>query len=346
MESELGAQGDIAGEGHGLDLGGLGRGDVPRPDHRREDEGSQLVGGFRVGDDVAARWRPDQPGQVGGLLQVEGADVLAVPGAGRGLDAVGAAPEVDGVDVALEDLPLVELALELDGDDRLPELAPQGGVGADVDVLDVLLGDRRPALGGALGPDVGPGGPGDADGIDAAVLEELAVLGGDDGVLDDGRHLVDAYREPVLLAVEGGQLGAGGVVDDRRLGLRGLGRQRDLGEDPDGAGQGGEHDQAEEEPHPPVAPEPARLLRRPPGGCGGPAVRPVRPRARRPGVARPARGSGSDRSRRGGGRLENRAAGWAHDRGRLQEAAGASHHTPGGTTPAPAPTSATGGCPR
>src|SRR5207248_9288662 len=41
------------------------------------------------------------------------------------------------------------------------------------------------------------------------------------------------------------------------LGLRGLGRQGDLGEDPRHAGQAGEAEDAEEEPHAPVPPEPA-----------------------------------------------------------------------------------------
>ena len=201
-----------------------------------------------------------RPDQVGRLLESELADVLVEPGAGRGLDAVGAPSEVDGVEVALEDLALVELALELDGDDRLPQLAPQGGVAAHVDLLDVLLGDRGPALGGALVADVGPRGPGDAEGVDAAVLEELAVLGRDDRVLDDGGHLVELDREAVLLAVEGGQLVAGGVVDDRRLGQGGLGREGDLGEHPRRPGQGGDDDDAEQEPHPPVAPQEAGLL--------------------------------------------------------------------------------------
>ncbi len=47
---------------------------------------------------------PDQAGQVGGVGQVELTDVLAEVGLGRSAHAVGAPAEVDGVEVALEDL--------------------------------------------------------------------------------------------------------------------------------------------------------------------------------------------------------------------------------------------------
>ena len=48
--------------------------------------------------------------------------------------------------------------------------------------------------------------PGDADGVDAAVLEEVAVLGGEHGVDEHLGHLVERDVDPVLLAE---QLGGG-----------------------------------------------------------------------------------------------------------------------------------------
>ena len=67
-------------------------------------------------------------------------------GAHRGADTIGAATEVHGVEVALEYLLLREVLLELDREHRLLDLAGEGALAREVDVLDVLLRDRRPAL--------------------------------------------------------------------------------------------------------------------------------------------------------------------------------------------------------
>ena len=80
-------------------------------EHRRapEDGGGPTALGVGVGRGRAGVGRPgraDQAGQVGRLGQRQRADVLVEVGLRRGLDAVGAAPEVDGVQVAVEDLGL------------------------------------------------------------------------------------------------------------------------------------------------------------------------------------------------------------------------------------------------
>ncbi len=136
----------------------------------------------------------------------------------RRLDAVGAAAEVDGVEVALEDLALGQLLLQLQGDERLLDLALERALGGQVVDLHVLLCDRRRALRrAALG--VGEGGPQDALGIDAAVGPEGAVLGGDDRVTHMLGHLLERDRLAVLLH-EPAQTGlAVLVVDVRGLGL-------------------------------------------------------------------------------------------------------------------------------
>src|SRR3546814_18241691 len=80
--------------------------------------------------------------------------------------AVGATTEVDGVQVALEDLVLLELALELHREDGLLHLAGDAPLGGQVRVLDVLLGDRRTALADAAAPAVVVERPLDAAGLD------------------------------------------------------------------------------------------------------------------------------------------------------------------------------------
>ena len=61
-------------------------------------------------------------------------------------------------------------------DEDLAGLARQRAVGREEVVLDVLLGDRRPALGGLAALDRDEDGPGDAGRRDAVVLVEVLVL--------------------------------------------------------------------------------------------------------------------------------------------------------------------------
>ena len=129
-------------------------------------------------------------------------DVVAEPGPRRGLHAVGAAAEVHGVEVAGEDLLLGDLLLELDRHHRFLDLAGGGLLGREVRLLHVLLGDGGAALADALAPDVAVRGPGDAHGVDAAVLEEVPVLGGQHGVAQHRRDLVVGDQDAVLGAVE------------------------------------------------------------------------------------------------------------------------------------------------
>ena len=100
----------------------------------------------------------------------------------RGFDAVGAAAEVDRVEVSLEDLVLGQLVLDLDGEERLLDLAGVGPLLRQVEDLDVLLGDRRGALLDGVGREVVPRGADDALEVEPAVGVEGPVLGSDDGV--------------------------------------------------------------------------------------------------------------------------------------------------------------------
>src|SRR5262249_22473237 len=67
--------------------------------------------------------------------------------AARGeLDAPGAAAEIDGIEIELENLRLAERLLDPRGHDHLADLALVGEVFAHQQVLDDLLGDGRAAL--------------------------------------------------------------------------------------------------------------------------------------------------------------------------------------------------------
>ena len=109
------------------------------------------------------------------------------------LDAVGAAPEVDGVEVVPYHFVLGLRAVDLDGQHRFLEFADVGGGLPHEIALHVLLGEGGPALAGPAAQVV-PQGAQDALEVHARVRVESPVLRGHDGL----RHVV----------------GQGGGVDD------------------------------------------------------------------------------------------------------------------------------------
>ena len=120
-------------------------------------------------------------------------------GARRTLDAVGAVPEVDRVQVRGEDLVLRPALLELPRERGFLQLAADRPLAGDVGVLHELLRDRGAALHRALVRDVGPESAPHAAHVEAAVLVEPAVLRRDDRLLHEeadpvGRHEHAALR--------------------------------------------------------------------------------------------------------------------------------------------------------
>ena len=142
----------------------------------------------RVGPGVQPLGGTDLAGQGGGLGGGELLRLHAEEGAGRGRDAVGTLPEVHLVEVALEELVLGVVALELGRVQHLPQLAEEGVPRACVVELGQLLGNRAPAL-HTVALDVTDDGPDQGGGVDGAVAVEVGVLGGEDGVRDVRRQL-------------------------------------------------------------------------------------------------------------------------------------------------------------
>ena len=252
---------------------------------------------------VGARLLDDR-GDHGRLRHIQLGHLLAVVRLSRRLDPVGAVTEVDRVQVVGED-PLLGLLLgHLHGHEDLLDLAAQRLLGADAGVVlpDELLGDGRAALQRAVtAPDVLVGGPHDARGRDAALVEEVPVLGGehrvDEGLrllkLGVGQHLPVGGAEPAdegaVARVDHGLRVAGGR--HRRGGNRRLlidHDHRDGAEHDDGA------DRRQQHAHgllPRPVPPPAALDLDP-----GP-VQPAAPRsAEAPGASRSPRPAGSGRS--------------------------------------------------
>ncbi len=141
--------------------------------------------------------------------------------AGR-IDAIGAAAEIDLVEIELEDLLLRELPLERHGEDRLAQLAVERPVVVEEDVARQLLADGR----GTAHARTRSGQPLDdraarAHRIDAEMRIIAAILDRDHRIL---HHLRDLVRGQPL-AEAGAQLDdLGPVARAHDDGLRGLRR--------------------------------------------------------------------------------------------------------------------------
>ena len=118
------------------------------------------------------------------------------------------------------------MPLDLQGENGFLNLAVEAAVGAvEEKSAGKLHGQRAGALRGAAAGDVAPGGLEDAGEIDAPVLLEVLILGGDDGSSQNVGNLVVSQQDAALqsegadgLAVIGVELG----FDDGPVGLEGV----------------------------------------------------------------------------------------------------------------------------
>src|SRR5581483_7300791 len=163
--------------------------------------------------------RLDHPGEERGLRERELRGRLVEVVAGGRADAVDAVPEVDLVQVQLEDLVLGVPLLELDGQRGLLELALERlRVRADHGVLHELLRDRRAALHDLAGDQVGDDRPKHRGNVQGAVLVELVVLDRQDGLLRDRGDLLELDDLAVLIEIDPRQDRPVRRVDRRALG--------------------------------------------------------------------------------------------------------------------------------
>ena len=118
-------------------------------------------------------------------------------GAGGGLDPVRLLPEVDVVEVRVENAVLAPLLVELDGEACLGELPADRLLRGEVEVAHQLLLDRRRSLREPAARDVAFQRPHDPDVVDPVARVEAAVLGVDDrlphGRADPPQHDGLAY---------------------------------------------------------------------------------------------------------------------------------------------------------
>jgi hypothetical protein len=116
---------------------------------------------------------------------------------GRG-ESIGPLAQVDLVDVELEDLVLGEVRLDLEREEDLGELPGEGLLAREEEGARHLHRDRAGAFPAPL--QVRHGGPDHAREVDAPVLVEPVVLGGQDRRLHHPRHVLDLHDRPLFLA--------------------------------------------------------------------------------------------------------------------------------------------------
>ncbi|CAG6394832.1 hypothetical protein SCOCK_30065 [Actinacidiphila cocklensis] len=221
---------DLEAERGLLRGGRLRGGDVLELGHARQHRVAAVECRLLVADRVVAARRLHHAGQQRGLGQGEvlrGGAEVALRG---GLDAVGLLAEEGDVEVVLQDLLLAQFLLDLDrvlhfldlaADGLLGGLGDLGGVVArllDEDVLDVLLGQRRGALGAAVGGVVAERAQ-DALEVEGAVLVVARVLDVDYRLEDVRAHGRDR-DDGAVARVDGGDQAAVGVQDLGRLAER------------------------------------------------------------------------------------------------------------------------------
>ena len=174
--------------------------DVAELQHASENPVAPRARAGGVVERIQRRGRFRQAGDQRGLVQGELLDRAPVVDLRGGLDAVGAVAQEDLVEVELEDLLLVELALDLQREQDLVELAHEGLVAAEEVVARDLHRDRAAAgLDAARGRELPRRARQSAE-IDAVMAQETIVLGGEHRLDEHLRDLFETHRGTAHLA--------------------------------------------------------------------------------------------------------------------------------------------------
>ena len=155
-----------------------------------------------------------QRGEEGRLRHREFVDRLVEIDQRRRGDAVGAEAEIDFVEIEFEDLVLGIGALEPHRQQRFLDLAAERNFVGEEEVLRDLLGDGRGALRPASGAEilrVQQRRARHAGIVDAAMLVEILVLGGEERVDHQLRNRLDRQIQPAFLGIFGEQRAVRGM---------------------------------------------------------------------------------------------------------------------------------------
>ena len=140
----------------------------------------------------------EQPGEHGGFRQSDVARRLVEVEMRRAIDAERAAAHIGAVEIQFQDLVLGKARLQPDRKEGFLHLALDGALVVQEQVLGQLLGDRRAALADAAGLRVGDERSSGAGDVDAEMIVEAAVLGGERRLDQIVRKILQRNRIIVL----------------------------------------------------------------------------------------------------------------------------------------------------
>ncbi len=189
--------------------------DIALVGHALQHDIAALRGALEIHEGALALGRLKNTRDERGFAQRELLVRLVEIEARGGFDAVCAVPQVHLVAVDREDLFLRVPLFNLDGEDDLLDLPLQGFLLRQPElffqIARELLRQRAGALRAAPLEDVGGGRGEDAPDVDADVPIELGVLGGDDGLPEQGVDVVVADDDPALRGELADDLAVGGI---------------------------------------------------------------------------------------------------------------------------------------
>ena len=165
---------------HLLGKGGVLGADQVLFDHHIQHQGATFAGAIRMAARIVQRRPLDHAHQQGDLVQVQ---ILQRPakvelaGQTKAVDRPAAIlTKINGVAIRFENVILAIARVNQDRHQNLVDLALEGALIAQEQILDQLLGQGAAALHRAPGAQIGHHRPEDALGIDAGVLEKRTVL--------------------------------------------------------------------------------------------------------------------------------------------------------------------------
>ena len=179
---------------------GLGGGGVDEAelDHPAQHVFAPVGRTLRIADRIVFRRPLRHACQRGSLAQGEIVELLAEVGFRGGGDAIGALPEEDHVEIQREDFFLGEFALQPVRDERLLQLAAHGFFLGEERAARRLHRDRAAALRFSRG-DVDEQAAQDSLPVEAVMVEEAVVFGGDERLAHLQRNLFEPDRVAALL---------------------------------------------------------------------------------------------------------------------------------------------------
>ena len=198
----------------GVRGGSFGGGDRPLLCHDAKNHAGATHGSFGIGTGRIVRRRLDQPRNDRRFAQRQRAGRVTEEFTCRRIDAIGAAAEINPVEIKFEHLILREFPFDGEREDHFTDLACPGPVVGQEDVACQLLRDRRSALNKPPALITHLERSNDADGINPQMAAKPSVLNSDHCGFHDVRNLVDSQPFAIARANRHDDSAVGGMDAD------------------------------------------------------------------------------------------------------------------------------------